>query len=288
MVQIFLALCLFVHSNKSYLKPSEFLPYASDKEDEEVRIIHQDCDGGFPDHKCRLYIRRKDNARVVAYCHNCGKRGSASVDNHTSIQYQEPDKSHTQQNFTNTYHTYELSTQVSRYFNPIAATWLNKYRVTQELIDKGKIRYDTTDNCLMFPVHNIMGNNTGFILRYFGNQYIRYKRVGENGCHYFHDEFSDSVLIVEDFISSLVASGICNTVALLGTNLSEEDFNTIVSNYSSYIIWLDNDSATIKEKARAYWKRFSLYGKSHVVLDKSDPKKYSKEEICTVLKQFAD
>jgi len=61
-------LSLYVNENKA--------PYDAYNFNKEIRVSHPICEGGNPDTKKRLYIRRTaDGTKLLAYCHNCGKSG---------------------------------------------------------------------------------------------------------------------------------------------------------------------------------------------------------------------
>ncbi len=58
------------------LRSSEYMPYATAHRGTE-RVNHDDCPAG-TDNKRRLYVTRKEDGHVVAYCYNCGYSGATS------------------------------------------------------------------------------------------------------------------------------------------------------------------------------------------------------------------
>lgn len=64
-----------------YLRSDEYVPSAP-KNVGTIHINHANCPAGY-DRKRRLYITRKEDGQVVAYCHHCGMSGSSGTGKRT-------------------------------------------------------------------------------------------------------------------------------------------------------------------------------------------------------------
>lgn len=87
------------------------------------------------------------------------------------------------------------------------------------------------------------------------------------------------VVLVEDVISALRSSEICDSLALCGTELRPGILSTLIhEGYKEAVVFLDGDNPTVKMKARKIAQRLS-WMKVRVVETGRDPKLYSTDEL---------
>ena len=115
---------------------------------------------------------------------------------------------------------------------------------------------------------------------------------------------SDIVVLVEDFISYIRLSEICDVICLWGTKTSYEVLNSLL-NYANILVWLDNDYSkqtnSGQENAKIICKNLSnilqfklkKFGFGDIQLPKvtnivtsSDPKCYSPSELRQILGSY--
>jgi hypothetical protein len=89
-----------------------------------------------------------------------------------------------------------------------------------------------------------------------------------------------SIVIVEDMFSAIKVGRHLPTIALLGAELKGMSFLT---RFDNYLIWLDNDNATVKVKQAKIKQRLDLFGECVIIKSPNDPKDYTDEEIKTWL-----
>jgi len=85
-------------------------------------------------------------------------------------------------------------------------------------------------------------------------------------------ELTDSVIIVEDALSACIMSSVSDSIALLGTNLTE-DMILQIKAYKQAVLFLDPDARSI---AQGMAKRLSTFLKVSIYNGEDDPK-YKKE-----------
>lgn len=118
--------------------------------------------------------------------------------------------------------------------------------------------YETFQNRIMFPIHNLDGNVAGFTARcYLENitpKYINTKEtyIFKKGNILFNYHrakdairLKKQVVIVEGNMDAIrmYSNGIKNTIALMGTSLTKEQIDVIKKMHSKVILMLDNDNA---------------------------------------------
>jgi len=135
----------------------------------------------------------------------------------------------------------------------------DKLLVDLGLINKSGLNvYETFQNRIMFPIHNLDGNVVGFTARcYLENitpKYINTKEtyIFKKGNILFNYHrakdiirLKKQVVIVEGNMDAIrmYSSGIKNTIALMGTSLTKEQIDIIKKLRSKVILMLDNDDA---------------------------------------------
>ena len=175
--------------------------------------------------------------------------------------------------------------------------WLNKYFITQQEINKYNIK-EAPDGALIFC--NVENNVVKHYQKRYNTVPRRILSCGKKEPSISSIE-SDSVAIVEDYISHIRVGRYIDTVCLWGTKCSY-DFLKGLLNYKNILVWLDNDNtkeinsgqesakkicnilnSVLALKIRRYgFGNIDLPKVKLVVTDK-DPKAYSPSEIKLIL-----
>lgn len=184
----------------------------------------------------------------------------------------------------------------------------------EDLLDLGLVAksqkgtyYDTFRNRLIFPIFNISGRIIGFGGRTLGEDRAKYINSQESpiyhkgsqlfGLNLIHNSNDrDKLILVEGYMDviGLRQSGVKNTVAALGTALTQAQAK-LTSRYAKQIyLCYDSDPAGIKATLRAIetYEELKIYPKV-IVLDKGmDPddfiKKYGKEAFDLKVKEASN
>ena len=121
--------------------------------------------------------------------------------------------------------------------------------------------HDIYDDRIMFPLYDVSGQVVGFIGRIYKdvdqNKYLNTKETdifkkGEMLYHYHiareECRLKKSVIVMEGFMDVIRASivGVKNTVALMGTALTNNQFNLIKRLSNNIILCLDGDDPGVK------------------------------------------
>ena len=94
---------------------------------------------------------------------------------------------------------------------------------------------------------------------------------------------NDTVVIVEDFLSTIRVGRITPAVSILGTTLTDERLSIISSQYNQVVLWMDGDKAGRDGVKKAKIK-LDLCGIPYRVIETTkDPKMYSNREIQEIL-----
>lgn len=103
-----------------------------------------------------------------------------------------------------------------------------KYCLTDAHIGRFQIGWDTETNRLVLPVQDAQGNLLGVNLRSLSGARPKSKLHAESGALSWHiNRATPGLIIVEDQFSAIRASDYLSSVALLGTQLNEDDAYSI-------------------------------------------------------------
>lgn len=192
-------------------------------------------------------------------------------------------------------------------FSTKTLAWLYKYYVYDSLIKKYSIfhcpyNYFQTSSgivyegeSLIFPI--IINNSIiAYQQRFFPNKNFYSKNTNYHifDCGNHH---TNTVVIVEDFISAIRVGEMENCIWLQGTDLSNSVLNYIIKNYFNIIIWLDGDkpgqeaAKRIENKLRKRWENLYWFNAFAVreqrtirnIITENDPKSYSNYEIREII-----
>jgi DNA primase len=88
---------------------------------------------------------------------------------------------------------------------------------------------------------------------------------------------SDTVIVVEDYISALKVSRIAPCIPLLGSNMPDDAILRLSKGYRSVYFWLDEDKVVSAMKMAT--KAGLLGMQTGAIYTEEDPKAYSTEEL---------
>lgn len=188
-------------------------------------------------------------------------------------------------------------------FSIPALTWLAKYYITPELIRQHNIM--CLGDTLIFP-HIKDGALINYQTRNVINRVIT--TSGEKIPMLLHTQFgSDTLIIVEDFISAINVSKSHNVLCLWGTKLNFEEIKYYTSIFNKFYVWLDNDhekavnsgqiaalkickmlQSSIQYINRQYAFNMATSKRVYNITTAEDPKCYTSIEINEAIKGAGD
>ncbi len=239
---------------------------------EQIRINHVDCPAG-RDTKARLYIKRTAHS-VQWYCHNEGDGGCITSGTVDSIKY----------DYANTFLATDLVTkiqpstmtiaeQIAPVFWPTdkgfpedAQRYLAKYLGVNALhiAAEAGIRWSVQYSGIVYPMRD------GVQIRrlyphYTGPKYITLRGMDNElqAVDTRRDDYPLVYVLTEDYLSAVKVSQVPNHrgVPLYGVHIGLATLNRFVRSISrdaTIIVWLDNDNATVQNKARGIGNDLSL------------------------------
>jgi hypothetical protein len=237
--------------------------------DEQLRIDHSDCPSG-QDTRGRLYIKRKHDGTLLAYCHNCGDYGVHSSRGKTkAIRDLLIEHEAAQRNGAG-----ELVLPPDIIVNPDAwpleaQAWVYKYGITRDEIIDNELCYSPSWDRVILPVYG-----DGKLLYWQGRavrkdqdpKYVSAKAhpkvmawqlaPGKRTC--------DKIIIVEDRLSSIKVGRYVDSVALLGTSPDIDCLTERLQMYKKVGIILDPDQAGFR-KGTELAARLSLVFRGRVM-----------------------
>jgi hypothetical protein len=166
-------------------------------------------------------------------------------------------------------------------------TWLKSYALTNEEISGNNIGWSEENSVLVFPFYGENNNVLCWQGRYFPARNPKVYTSGYPDNHILlhvspSGGYSKRVIVVEDSVSAIKVSRVCDSTELLGSNLSKHKAVGLSKLYNHLTIWLDYDK--IKEMVKFTEKYRCIYDKIDFIITKKDPKEYSTYEIKEILK----
>ena len=248
------------------------------QEGEHVYINHINCPAG-EDVKARLWCIRTENG-ISSFCHHCGRKkyipitvrrsifGEQSIMNHRSPQKQ----------------TGKLPSDYTTEIPTEGLLWLFKYDITLEEIERYGIGYSASHNCVVLPVTRQlkMGSPYKDVIYWQGRRLGGLDGRGKKLGYYCPqntrvinfastDHWSDTLVLVEDYLSAIKVGRVCKTIALFGTKIPKDVWQTAIRAKKVYI-WMDYDAISK-----------SLYTRAYPIITNGDPKCFSTLEIERIL-----
>ena len=253
---------------------------------EQYSVNHEDCPAG-QDTRGRLSYRLADDNRLLlAHCFNCGRSGVISVRSRFVTFWAGTDRK--PEELKKEYDLFDY--------------WMGAYSAAESLIgeftdedrwpggyfescwsefcEAEKFGIRETPSHYVIPRGNVPNDITGFEIRTKGLKY--YTRVihpmykEDSKLLIYNKDGSRIGVVCEDPISAMKVSlaGFAG-IALCGTTLSVGDALKLSLLFDKVVVWLDNDSKTVKEQAHLNRARLAIYMDGAFLVDGlHDPKGY--------------
>lgn len=254
------------------------------------RMDHLNCPAG-NDSRTRLYYKVTDDHKLIlGHCFNCGASGV--INNDLFIKPlpggKDPSKKYKDMAWDSVCSaaqngnplTPHLETWPMQYFSDCKDAFYDKYNAFN-------MKRGAVSGSIYIPVSDDL-----IYVRSMSptNKWIKHKNPyndtgGSCIALYSDSPDIDTCVICEDLISAMKVSmtGKAAGAALGGTSISQEEAWKLTTLYDKFIVWLDNDSAAVKDLAYKIYNTIFSYtnneSKCFIVLDKKDPKHYSLEDI---------
>jgi hypothetical protein len=258
-----------------------------------VRHNHDHCPAGV-DTKRRLYVTRKENGSVVAYCHNCGNSG-ASI--HRRTHFRRDIHSNSVASVGGEIKMpLNIETDMSKW--PIEArTWVLKAKGTLTNLQEYALAYDLDTKRVIIPKFNLDNELVMYQSRNVGlDDGPKYMTVKQGEADIYSpvqltDDADTTLVICEDMMSAikLVEIGTVDALPLFSSNVKFDKLLTHVLGYDIIIVWLDNDGVEIERHRDSLARNCRALGKNvHVVTEWSDPKKCSNRIIVDTITKIEE
>lgn len=188
-----------------------------------------------------------------------------------------------------------------REFSINSLAWLYSYYLDSDTIRQAGIGYAPAQagktESLLFFVYNEAGEPIGYQRRFFPKQFFSTTSLKSNIVLF--GGMSDTIVLVEDYISAIRVGQHCPTICLFGTGISDNYINYVINNYDNVLIWLDDDEpgitaankierSLIKAYNNAIINRPLIFNKTINInkITKSQPKELSKTVIKETLNSY--
>ncbi len=181
-------------------------------------------------------------------------------------------------------------TQSVHKFSVSALNFFSQYFITFDLLESYGIGYSEENNSVLYPL----------LPSYTQERFLekkKFKTYGATPIYITHSADSNSIVLVEDFLSCIRVGEFLPTMCLFGTSLSSKALDRILHCYQHVIIWLDGDSpgqAAADKIQKQLINAFSRECKKYPfmpsvesvcknICTEKDPKKYSYTQIKDIL-----
>jgi hypothetical protein len=249
---------------------------------EQTRINHVDCPAG-RDTRGRLYIKRKDDNTLLAYCHNCGEYGISSSNKTRAIRDLLIENEVAQRDGAG---ELLLPDDIERnidYWPGQARLWPLKYGISPTEVYENNICYSPSWNRIILPVYE-----NGKLAFWQGRavdkgqdpKYVSAKSHPKVMFWAHAPKPGNCIFIVEDMLSAIKMSRFADAVAMLGTSPDLPCLTSRIANYKKVGVFLDPDLAGIS-KSHELHKRLGLVfmGQVRQFIESRQPKEMSNAEL---------
>lgn len=256
-----------------------------------VRINH--CK---PGHNNRsFYLTRSPQGdKIIAYCHHCCKKGIYNLSptewSPTPTPMVEANGLDPFKKFKvptlDTYHCdarwlkipfEDLSLQIRKWWFKSGLLVSEYEALGIKLLDGSRFAIPLTEN---------FKNVTGLAFRQFSDSGPKWLILGKKAVHPFtySDTPSDTLVVVEDYLSAIRISRFANALPLMGTNLSGVNFSQVLAwisknrNKRKVLIWLDNDSSQVIQLAEKIYKKLVPVCNCQIITETKEPKHFKNQK----------
>lgn len=166
--------------------------------------------------------------------------------------------------------------------------WLKQYSLTNEEIKQNSLGWSESEGMLIFPYYEDERKENLLLWqgRYFPSRNPKVYTSGfPDDCILLHHNVSRTypsrVVVVEDSVSAIKVSRVCDCTTLLGSNISKSKAIRLSKLYDHLTIWLDSDKLSSMVK---FVEMYSILFKTiDYVYTEKDPKYYNEKEIQNAL-----
>ena len=271
-----------------HIRQDEFMPDAPDRAG-TARINHKSCPAG-EDIRRRLYVTRKEDGNVIAYCHNCsnsGFHGSASRFRRNPVDVPLVESEEKELIMP------EYMRNDKNYWPKEMIAWLIECGIPLQIAQEYGICYDSKRHRVVIPKLNKDGTLVQYQSRRLVDdgspKYLTNKLKHE----YIHDPIGpggSTCIIVEDMISSIRLAMLgYDAVPLFTDTMDSESMLTLVGKYDKIYVWLDNDSVVVDRHADVIVTGLRLLDQdAQRITGFRDPKHYYDVVIDQIVKLMED
>lgn len=227
------------------------------------------------------------------YCFSCGYRKTPAM----SLNYLK-DKMKKFQPYTNKDKATTISlpqeTTLTDSLPSEARAWLASKHIDPETRKAANLKFNTSENRLVFPVYNDKNELVFTNSRYFGNdpKQPKYINKGDNSKDFpiFGDDNGVCVFIVEDYVSAMrigstpiynLPDQFHSAVPIFGTFPRDEHIRKLSGSFFSLIFFLDADKH--RQSTHLKLKYAHLFEHTGTFLSHRDPKDYSPTTLANIL-----
>ena len=254
-------------------------------------FVHDGCLSG-ESTKQKLYITRKSDNTLLAYCHRCGMRGYVRDPNYVTSIHDTARLSPTGKasaSLRTWVHDAGLTSVMTSISDTMKSStvivpinkWLRKKHVDPSYADADGLAVNYTRDgrfwTLVSPCYapNLGSDSsledpllTGIQVRYFVEDYEKWpdgypkvRTFGHAGPHMFNPNDSPVLYIVEDRISGIrIAQAGGAALVLHGCYVpTAEDAHACACMFDRIVVWLDNDNPKVLETAEHIKRTFSMF-----------------------------
>jgi hypothetical protein len=271
---------------------------------ETIRVNHGVyCDAGV-DNRQRLYLTRTvaDPTVTIGYCHNCGQGGNYIDKTYAQFRNQRHDSGLSPLTPTET--LVEKITPPPNMLSEIdrwpthAQAWAYKNRLRQYDADTYNIKFDVSSDRVYLPQYEHISLDgegpvglEGYQLRCtngIGPKYVTVRESSPKGYTHIVRYGSEvgTLVIVEDLCSGIAimkAPILRSTAVAVNYGVSINPLVVhLAASYDTAVVWLDNDSAFIRNRAEHIARTIALYSSKTdvaVVQSDGDPKHHEPDRI---------
>lgn len=265
------------------LDPSDYMPYAPSEPGRTVRRHH--CKGGKG--KDKLYITRKEDGSIVAFCHHCHAGGGTSVSelqSESSGEYGLRTTGSGNAQVKNGNRVFAIPADCqgnTDKWGREALEWAEQY-LTSDQINDSPLSYSDKDGAIIFP----FVTDTDMVMyqaRYFPAREPKYMTYWNHNTDRQYNPMgnSDTLVLTEDWISAYkaVLAGY-SAFPLAGSHLSRGSMAKLIArDYRRYVIALDNDKPAVRREQRRLEREFSMYAPTLVLKLTKDLKCFNLPDI---------